>query len=476
MLQDDVLLEIFDFYRLIPVYSPFRLVMSWPWHLLVHVCRRWRQIVFESPRRLNLQIRCTHKTPVRKNLRIWPNFPIFLNFNYTGRSLRPRGVGNIIDALRLSSRVGHVELNITSSLLEKMVTVMQEPFPALTYLEIFSTRYEENLPGGFLGGSAPRLQKIYLDNLSFPALPTFLLSTSDLITLSLGGIPPSGYISPEVMIASLVALPRLENLYIEFRSPTPHPSQIRPPPSTRIVLLALTSFTFDAAREYLEDIVAQIDCPHLEAFRVGCLNSLSDVPIVQIPKFVDRSVGPKSSLFRHAQVCFSYGSFSFDMFRRDPDPFWYHFPAQDSSLTIKRSIIRCDGIGQQVFNIAQVLSRFSERLSDVVHLELEVRPEEVRQIEGTTNAEWLHLLRQFPAAQTLHVSQELTGYIALALEDVTEEIVTDILPLLELICLEAQPVPSLKRFVAVRRLTGCPVTVVGTMAEFKERLDSYISE
>jgi hypothetical protein len=254
------------------------------------------------------------------------------------------------------------------------------------------------------------------------------------------------------------------------------PSQIRPPPETRIVLLALTSFTFYAAREYLEDIVAQIDCPQLESFRVGCHNSLSDVPIVQIPKFVDRSVGPKSTLFRHAQVCFSYGSFSFDMFRRDPHPFWYFFPAQDSSVTMKRSIIKCDGIGRKVSNIAQVLSRFSARLSDAVHLELEVRPEEVSQIEGTTNAEWLHLLRQFPAAQTLHVSLELTGYIALALEDVTEEMVTDVLPLLELICLEAQPVPSVKKFVAVRQLSGCPVTVVGTMTEFKERLESYISE
>jgi len=357
-----------------------------------------------------------------------------------------------------------------------MVTVMQEPFPALKHIQIFLIGYGEDLPVGFLGGSAPRLQNIYLDNLSFPALPTLLLSTSDLITLSLGSIPPTGYISPKVMITCLVALPRLETLYMKFRSPAPRPSQIRPSPETRIVLLALTSFTFYAAREYLEDIVAQIDCPQLEAFCVGCKNSLTDVPIVQIPKFVDRSVGPKSTPFRHAQVCFSYGEFSIDIFRRDPHPLWYCFPAQDSSITMKRSVIRCDGIGRQVSNIAQVLSRFSARLSDVVHLELKVRPEEVRQIEGTTNVEWLDLFRQFPATQTLHVSLELTGYIALALEDVTEEMVTDILPSLELICLEVQPVPSVEKFVAVRRLSGCPVTIVDTMTEFKERLESYISE
>ena len=66
MLPDEVLLEIFDFYRKIPVYYSIRPV--WTWHLLVHVCRRWRQIIFESPHRLDLQILCTEKTPVRQNL------------------------------------------------------------------------------------------------------------------------------------------------------------------------------------------------------------------------------------------------------------------------------------------------------------------------------------------------------------------------------------------------------------------------
>jgi hypothetical protein len=107
MLPDDVLLEIFDFYRLIPIYTPLYPGLSWPWHLLVHVCRRWRQIIFESPNRLDLHILCTHKTPVKKNLRIWPNFPLFINYDdYTGPSL----IGNVIDALRLSNRVGQVKL------------------------------------------------------------------------------------------------------------------------------------------------------------------------------------------------------------------------------------------------------------------------------------------------------------------------------------------------------------------------------
>ena len=138
MLSDDVLLEIFDSYRKIPVHVFYHLQVVWSWRLLAHVCRRWRQIIFESPRRLNLQILCTEKSPVKKNLRIWPILPIFIKYNYTGRNLRPAGVGNILAALRQPNRVCHLELNVASSMLEKMAALLQEPFPELTHIDIFS--------------------------------------------------------------------------------------------------------------------------------------------------------------------------------------------------------------------------------------------------------------------------------------------------------------------------------------------------
>ncbi|KAH9056310.1 hypothetical protein EDB87DRAFT_1260555 [Lactarius vividus] len=72
MLTDNVLVEIFDFCRKDHDQCPSSPV--WKWHILVHVCRRWRQITFASPRRLNLQILCIDGTPVRKNLGIWPDY------------------------------------------------------------------------------------------------------------------------------------------------------------------------------------------------------------------------------------------------------------------------------------------------------------------------------------------------------------------------------------------------------------------
>ncbi|KAI0295429.1 hypothetical protein B0F90DRAFT_1750905, partial [Multifurca ochricompacta] len=64
-LSDDSLLEIFDFCRqiLIMPWQPY-----WDWHTMVHVCRRWRQLIFASPRRLELQLVCKSRTPVKRIL------------------------------------------------------------------------------------------------------------------------------------------------------------------------------------------------------------------------------------------------------------------------------------------------------------------------------------------------------------------------------------------------------------------------
>jgi F-box-like len=86
-LPDNVLLEIFDFYQVvinkeITDDSEEAREYPWNWEKLVHVCRRWRYIIFESPIRLNLQLFCTEKSPVRKLLDVWPPFPLVIQFSH----------------------------------------------------------------------------------------------------------------------------------------------------------------------------------------------------------------------------------------------------------------------------------------------------------------------------------------------------------------------------------------------------------
>ena len=225
-LPNNVLLEIFDFYldvnqwicsstgeRPVPQYEDL-------WHTLVHVCRRWRCVISASPRRLNLQLLCTEKRPVKKN--IWPELPIFIWARIPkSRRSRSQGMNIIIAMLKQQHNcVCRIAVSdIPNSLLKKFAAI-KTPFPALTRLILRST--DESAPvvlGSFLGVSAPRLHSLWLDGIPFPALGKLLLSTRHLFNLSLDNIPHSGYISPDAFVSSLSGLTRLKFLALTFQSP-----------------------------------------------------------------------------------------------------------------------------------------------------------------------------------------------------------------------------------------------------------------
>ena len=447
-LPDVVLLEIFDFYR---KSHDYLLRTVWKWPLLVRVCRRWRQVVFASPHRLHLRILCTHGTPVG-DLGIWPAFPIVMDYYYYSKcGLMPNDEDDVVALFEHLDRICDIRLSVTSSQLGRITMAMQEPLLMLNRLHIFSRDGEGLvLPAEFLGGSAPRLQDITLSGIPYPSLPTLLLSATDLVTLSLRSIPPTGYISPEALAACLAMLTRLKTIHIEFQTAT-RPDLIPRPPETRAVLPSLTEFEFQGASEYLEDLVARIDGPQLNRIHTVYLNQIVDFQVAQLSAFIDRSIGSVLTLFRHAEVTFVRDSVSFDLY-----PQTYH-PSSDWGIV--RTEISCKGIDWQVSHMAQVLSQFSAILSNIVLLQLKVKVEEDSELEDT-NVEWLHLLRQFFTVQTLRISRELAGHVALALEELTAGMVGEVLPFLDSICLVDQPASSIKNFVAARQLSGRPVTVV----------------
>ena len=463
MLPDDVLLDIFDFYRKIRHVHNYYV---WRWHVLVRVCRRWRHIIFASPLRLNLQILCTDASPVRKSLGIWPPYPIVLDsFIYSEHN----DGDNVAAALEHFDRVCAVSLLGIGSRLGKFVTLMQEQYPALICLRITSTNGTAPvLPPKFLGGSAPCLQEIALSAIPYPTLPTLLLSASGLVSLRLRKIPPTGYISPETMVACLAAFPRLKTLIIEFQSTWPHPEQIRPPPVARTVLHSLIFFQFRGASEYLEDLIAEVDSPQVNQIEISYLNQFVDFQVPQLSQFIDYSMSPRLNRLGRADVSIYSDRATFTL---------YHYAGWDHRHPV-RITISCESAYRQVFRMAQVLSQFSATLSTVIRLELEARFEGDNQLEDTDDLDWLHLLLRFPATQVVCVSVKLAGFVALALENIAGEMVDEVpvLPNLDLICLENQPASSVEKFVAVRRLSGRQLTAVGTQSEFIERLESYIGK
>jgi hypothetical protein len=79
-LPDDVLLEIFDSY--LDDKDPNDIYSADQWHTLVHMCQRWRSVVFASPRRLDLRLLCTGHRSVRSMLDIWPTLPIQIEYRH----------------------------------------------------------------------------------------------------------------------------------------------------------------------------------------------------------------------------------------------------------------------------------------------------------------------------------------------------------------------------------------------------------
>jgi hypothetical protein len=80
------------------------------------------------------------------------------------------------------------------------------------------------------------------------------------------------------------------------------------------------------------------------------------------------------------------------------------------------------------------------------------------------NVQWLEFLRLFPSVKDLALSVKLFRLVAPALDELDGESVTEVLPALQNILIQA-PQPSepdnqaIGKFIATRQLLGSPVTV-----------------
>ena len=342
--------------------------------------------------------------------------------------------------------------------METLVTMASKPFPALTHLVIRAEiGYPPHLPDDFLGGYAPRLQLINLRNVAFPALQTLLLSASHLVELQLHRMPIDGnVILPVAMATCLAQLPKLKILVLQYQSAFSPPDPTHPPPVTHTVLLALTDFKFTGTSKYLEDFVAQILCPQIDQIEIS-YRIRPAFQVAQLTKFFNRSISP----IKHAKVCFDARGITLDLYRPTNCTAWdSHHPAT--------TIISCKPIANAWY-LFHTLNELSVLLLTVFDLKFVGRSWETDSIGDEYNPEWLHFLRQPSALQALYVPPPLAGKIGRALKSVKEVVVSEALPSLDLICLEDNA-SLIEEFIAVRQFSDRPLTVVGTEAEFDQRL------
>ena len=200
-LNDDILLDIFDCYRL-DKDNAWNVRLGWC--KLSHVCRRWRHLLYECTSHLGMHIKCTNGSPMVDTLDHLPPLPLFVDYRHTGpgfTTLTEQDELGIYNAFRLRDRVCHIDLKLPPSILHTVVILMHEHFPILEHLSLsFSANGENSLP---------------------LTLPTLL---------------PTAFVAPNYDISLFLAsIPQEDYSFSPLQSPSPHSSS---PISKLLVIFA----------------------------------------------------------------------------------------------------------------------------------------------------------------------------------------------------------------------------------------------
>jgi hypothetical protein len=450
MLSDDILLGIFDFYRLDAMTRSGG--RPWRWHRLAHVCHKWRHVISTSPRRLDLRILCDYRTPL-EILDVWPTLPLAVSFKATREStLMPR---NITAALRHLDRIWQVELHVTSSMTRSLAEIIQKPCRALESISItVEDATEASMPvrNAFLGGSAPLLKEIKLNGIfyPFPKLRQVLLSTNNLVELRLSEIQNAVYFPPDDLVTGLSTLVRLKSLSVGFNFTASHPpARLTHPPPQRARLPSLTSLDFHGASEYLEGFMARINSPALSKITIRLFNQI----FFEIPQFCQFILRPNA-----------LGS-----------PTWVIVTHSAESVSVLLTLNRnehyllgtsCRRLDRQLSFVTEVLTQLSDAsplLSSVRSLTIQ-KGDELPSMEDMDSTQWLELFRPFTHVTLVRVSEEQLVFRGQSLHD-ARYMATAVLPELFSLHLEKHSAPSVveaaEQFVAARRLSGHTVFLSG---------------
>ncbi|KAI0282694.1 hypothetical protein BC826DRAFT_1110627 [Russula brevipes] len=457
VLPCDVLLHVFAFHQLAtrPDYLPMS--VAWEWHVLVHVCRRWRCLIFESAHHLGLRLvigRLLHRKAHRTSLACWPALPISIWYD-TNRALSPDDEDNVTAALEQSDRIHEINLTMSSSMLAKSRAWLDNSFPALEHLHLKSPHGRLTaVPSSFLGrpsDTSRRLRHVSLKRISFPTLPQLLLSSHGLITLSLGPdfLVGGGLLSPEALTAALSSTTQLKHLSIHSYPNMSHPEQEveRPPPLDLIVLPSLTKFSFTGAVEYLEDLVPRIHAPLLEQLFVSFLQQRI-VDVSQLSRFISRTANLTSSPLQTSIGLWAHDFTIKHCFRDTPHP--------DENAWL---VLICEQAAWEMSEVVHVCRQLSPLVSGVRQLTINACHSPPSPEGKSSAAPWLQLLAPFDSVRELEfygAEAPCTGF-AYALERSALENAEEVLPALGVLrardcAMQAQR--SIESFAAARELSG----------------------
>jgi hypothetical protein len=447
-LNDDILLSIFNYYRLVDK-NHWNVRLGW--RKPAHVCRRWRHLVYGSAFYLDMSLSCTNGSSVVDMLAHLP--PLSLVIDYRLDTIDLLDELGISHALQLRDRVRQVDLHIPHPSLHRLLALMDEPFPSLERVSLSSTGDGDTsliLPENFL---APNLRHLTLSGVGLPGELTSL-STASLVTLTLTNIQASGYFLPKHLATALFqSSPHLEELSIGFSVPLPRPSAERElfnalePPLT---LPRLNRLTFRGVSAYLESLLAQMRAPLLQLLDITLFNQVAAFALPHLSHFTNATQGLRLPI---GKIVFNGDSVSVTSCHS-----WWGNESSSFSLRVM-----CKPFDWQLDSVAQICGALMPVLSCVEELTLDIDGQEMPtewQNGAVDGAAWLELLRPFVGANKLHVYRTIVWELSCALQPVHVGLDPELLPALQVLVWRLETgyiANAFASFVDARRIADRPV-------------------
>ena len=464
VLDDDSLLHVFYLYR--PSLSgedqddDVRLMGGneietrgrW-WYTLVHVCQRWRNIIFRSASYLGIFLVCTYGTPIADMLAHSPPLPLIVHYDTEGRDITTDDEDGIIFALKQRDRVLRVRLaRMDTSLIEKFIAVMDEEVPILENLIIILPIKDDStilvLPETV---HAPHLRLLWLGGFALPMGSRLLTTAVSLVTLYLVMDHPSTYFHPNTLLQWISLMPQLETLTIYFKFSIHSRGVVAQLTHTPIIapvtLPNLHFFQFHGVSAYLEALVHRITAPRLEKLNIDFFNQVRfSVPCLL--EFMDTT---ENLRFDTAAFKFSDRRVRVEVYYREETGY---------AFAIR---IFCWHLDWQVSSMAQISNSLSQMFSAVEHLILqhEVHGRSSEEHNEVDRTEWRKLIMPFRNVKTLRVFNGIVKHLSHCLRLEGEELPLELLPKLQELTYYGSSLThhAFTSFIDARRNAGRPVTL-----------------
>ena len=379
-----------------------------------------------------------------------PPLPLTICYDDEDREITEEDEEGILLALRHTDRVHYISLLSPSQKLLKFITIMDEEFPILERMYIWSRTEGDRslvLPRTF---QAPHLRHFAL-SIALPIGSPLLTTTVGLVTLGLIEIPPSAYFPPNYLLTQLSLMPQLETLLITFYSPLTNRDvgrqSLNTPIMTHITLPNLRVLIFTGVSAYLEGLFNRIRAPLLGELEIVLFNQLT-FTVPRLLQFMDTL---ETLSFDRVQLAFRNDSAEFKMFQLGERG------GRSFSMEIK-----CRHLDWQVSSAIQILTALQPVLSAVEqltlsHVEHSQSPEWHNEIDPT---QWRGILRPFGNLTTLRVQNSLAGRLSRSLQADDGEPPVELLPNLKELGYSGDDArDALIPFIDERQVAGHPVSL-----------------